>query len=213
MKGKILTTDQVRGILDGRVTTFREPIKDKDITNRFDIDVDGKAIAYIDQATGDSLPPESVAPYRTGDTIYVREGWEMLNGFAPGEWEKLFPKTKAPDSSENMYFYKADYSNAALKRFEEKGDAWRSPATMPRDAARLFLRVVDMKVERVQDATLANMQAEGLFASLMQDPCDMADQIRDEYRRRWNTRYAKRYPFDANPWTLAVTFEVKGEEA
>ena len=47
----LFNTEMVRAILEDRKTATRRLIKDKDITNRFDIDVDGKAISYIDQST------------------------------------------------------------------------------------------------------------------------------------------------------------------
>ncbi len=56
MKGILFNTDMVKAILDERKTQTRRPIKDRDIINSFDIDVDGKPIAYIDQATGGQLP-------------------------------------------------------------------------------------------------------------------------------------------------------------
>ena len=47
----LFNTEMVQAILDGRKSMTRRVIKDKDITNNFDIDVDGSVYAYIDQET------------------------------------------------------------------------------------------------------------------------------------------------------------------
>src|SRR5690554_250358 len=78
MKSIIFSTPMVQAILDGRKTQTRRVIKDKDITNNFDVDVDGSAYAYINPETGDSYPPTAIAKYQVGDILWVRETWGFV---------------------------------------------------------------------------------------------------------------------------------------
>ena len=74
----LFNTEMVKAILEGRKTQTRRVIKDKDIINRFDIDVDGKPIAYINQATGESYKPTDLCRYQPDDILWVRETWAQI---------------------------------------------------------------------------------------------------------------------------------------
>jgi len=177
----------VQAILDGRKTQTRRVIKDKDITNWFDIDVDGKPIAYIDQETGDSYPPTHRAKYQPGDILWVRETWAKRI------------------HSDNRYYYKADNNLGAI--FNREDDKWRPSIFMPREAARIFLRVKNVRVERVQDIGEEDALAEGVewlnFAT-----------AKEAFTALWDGINGKRvYGWDTNPWVWVVEFEhmSKGE--
>lgn len=118
----------------------RRIVKD-DIVNGFDIDIDGKVIAYIDQATGDSYKPEEICPYPPGVRLWVRETWA----------KRVY--------SDNRYYYKADDNLGAI--FNREGDKWRPSIHMPKEAARLFLEVKNVRVERLQAITEEDARAEG----------------------------------------------------
>lgn len=192
MKGKIFTTDQVRGILDGRVTMFREPLKPQPELKNGLWMLGGAG--WIDGITRFyPVPCHSLynrMPYYPGDIIYVREGWMPM--------EQYFGRRMEP-----KYVYRADATSESERCREDYGIPWRSPATMPRDAARLFLRVVRVRVERVQEITEDDSKREGT-----QGGYDWPT-----YSRRWDYLYAKRgFGWDTNPWTWMVTFEQTKEE-
>ena len=187
MKPILFSTPMVQAILDGRKTQTRRVIKDKDITNWFDIDVDGKPIAYIDQETGDSYPPTHRAKYQPGDILWVRETWAKRI------------------HSDNRYYYKADNNLGAI--FNREDDKWRPSIFMPREAARIFLRVKNVRVERVQDIGEEDALAEGVewlnFAT-----------AKEAFTALWDGINGKRvYGWDTNPWVWVVEFEhmSKGE--
>jgi hypothetical protein len=188
MKGLICNTDQVRGILDGTVTAFRVPMKPQP----GEFPASGSTFLEL--------------PYQPGDILYVREAWAIAQ---PTD------STPSGKSYDPWYVYKAD--GASTEELEREYGylyefRWRSPATMPRGAARLFLRVVDVKVERVQEISHDDAFAEGV---------DIDDVYRDQecgyptapmvYARMWDRRYPK-YPYESNPWTAWGAFErSKGE--
>jgi len=108
---------------------------DKDISNQFDIDTDGSAYAYINRDTGDSFEPAEIANYHVGEILWVRETWQK---------------------DEGGINYRADQDDWQLKKFDSLGYKWKSSMFMPRKAARLFLEVKSVKIERLQDISEAD---------------------------------------------------------
>jgi hypothetical protein len=167
----------------------RRIVKD-DIVNGFDIDIDGKVIAYIDQATGDSYKPEEICPYPPGTRLWVRETWQK------NYWnEAMIP---------NKYAYKASpetwiYFSEEEKRLEKK---WRSPRFMPKAAARLWLEVKNVRVERIKEISNEDILAEGIndLGSYGANYDYFANEI-------WDSINAKRgHPWENNPWVWVYEF-------
>ena len=167
----------------------RRIVKD-DIVNGFDIDIDGKVIAYIDQATGDSYKPEEICPYPPGTRLWVRETWQK------NYWnEAMIP---------NKYAYKASpetwiYFSEEEKRLEKK---WRSPRFMPKAAARLWLEVKNVRVERIKEISNEDILAEGIndLGSYGANYDYFANEI-------WDNINGKRgYPWENNDWVWVYEF-------
>lgn len=85
-----------------------------------------------------------VGRFQQGDIIAVKESWMNAPNYP------LLPE---------KYYYKA---SAAKQFLEESPNEWHSPVTMPREAHRLFLGVVSVKVERLQDISEGDVIAEGI---------------------------------------------------
>lgn len=184
----LFSTPMVQAILEGRKTQTRRVIK-PDISNWFDIDVDGTAFAYIDQATGDSYKPEDICPYKTGMTLWVRETWCRV-----GEDVKPIHL-----NLEQIHFgqilYKADGIDISGI------GKWRPSIFMPKEAARIFLRITGVRAERVQDITAHDAIREGMESEI---PFDTVD----EFKELWNNLNAKRgYSWESNPWVWVISFE------
>lgn len=124
----LFNTEMVQAILNGRKTVTRRVVK-QDIVNRFDIDVEGKVIAYIDQSTGDFYNPTDICKYKVGDIMWVRETFY-----------------KSPTHGGWRYMNEVNPSSPCAK-------SWKKMPSihMPRSAARIFLKVTDVRVERLQD--------------------------------------------------------------
>lgn len=94
--------------------------------------------------------PGNMPPCKPGDVLYVRETWAMIL---------------------NEYVYKCDYYDGAdgiqdgLKLIEPK---WKPSIHMPREAARLFLKVKSVRVDRLQNITDEQAISEGFKG----EPCD-----------------------------------------
>ena len=185
MKPILFNTDMVRAILKGRKTVTRIVIKDKDIINAWDCESDGTTISFIDQETGDSHPPAFPCQYQPGDILYVRETWAR--------------------SMVGTYLYKATNTPIIL-------DWWHPSIYMPKEAARLFLRVTDVRVERLRDITEDGARSEGCFHGPLLDGCDdfMVPALYS-FQSVWDSTVKKTdrdtYGWAANPWVWVIEFE------
>ena len=202
MKPIIFSTPMVQAILDGRKTQTRRLIKDKDITNNFDIDIDGSVYAYINPETGDSYPPTAIAKYQVGDILWVRETWSK--------------------DENGEYVYRTNYGTTEDDSFPPSMFKWKPSIHMPREAARIFLRVKNVRVERLQDISEEDARAEGCITShyktgdgKFEDVLEFDLTARDAFCELWQRLNLKRgYGWEANPWVWVIEFEkISKEEA
>lgn len=155
MKPILFNTEMVRAILEGRKTATRRVIKPQPIcygpnvtfkphSNDFFLSAEkswlrcrvcGHDPEY--SRDGSNTSHHWIPPYRPGDILYVQETWD----FKP--------------NNDLGYIYRADYSG--LYKIK-----WRPSIHMPRDAARIFLRVTDVRVERLQGITDDDAMQEGI---------------------------------------------------
>ena len=78
---------------------------------------------------------------------------------------------------------------------------------MPKDAARIWLKVTDVRVERLQEITEVQAQAEGCNSGMLTGECTARGQFED----LWNSTIKKpdldRYGWSANPYVWIIEFE------
>ena len=208
MKPIIFNTEMVKAILDGRKTVTRRILKlpksiwtiDKDCEIFQTCLRDGTGLINAEEIT------EYFSPIKKADILWVRETWRPLN-------------VNYPNSAID---YAADWN---AKYFENsKNDncgKWHPSIHMPRDAARIFLKVTDVRVERLQDITVEDCMAEGISCN---------NEIRNpnpethESIKNWNKSYAQflfkdlwdstikktdidKHGWNANPWVWVIEFE------
>lgn len=263
MKPILFNTEMVRAILDGRKTVTRRIIKFPTWMNE-EPDEFGEWTGYSADGAGQNtfgIPretlPELIAPYRKGDILYVRETWQEVfeteyDSEAPGycknireqilNWDDL-QKAEAGMSTEwscaamaprmKYYVFKTDNFVYAQPDTELK---WRPSIHMPKEAARIFLRVTNVRVERVQNMTIPDIVAEGAYEDCREciecyssngnqccageaDECNKYDDARCTFVQLWNSTVKPsdldRLGWSANPWVWVYEFEraEKPEEA
>lgn len=149
-------------------------------------------------------------PYQPGDILYVRETWNGL-------------PTNARAGIPAQYWYKADEpedSDTGVLR-----ERWRPSIHMPREAARIFLRMLDVRMERLQEISREDTVAEGAPCRLRLHGgycgngglCDCGDWWK-EFAKLWDstvkTADAAIYGWAANPWVWIYKYErISREEA
>ncbi|WP_243126514.1 ASCH domain-containing protein [Clostridium sp. HBUAS56010] len=201
VKPILFNTDMVRAILDGRKTVTRRKI-DVDISNQFDIEVDGTVICYIDQATGDSHNHINLCRYHPGDILYVRETWH--------EYVKRVGKGGDCYLAE-FYGYKASVKNS-----EDANTPWKPSIHMPKEAARIWIKVTDVRVEKLQDITEEQAIKEGCCTfqdktgnGKFNDIIEFDLTARDAFAELWNSTLKKdsNCTWAHNPWVWVIEFE------
>ena len=80
---------------------------------------------------------------------------------------------------------------------------------MPKEAARIFLKVTDVHVERLHEIDIEGIRNEGLSSAAVH--CGDMEIALKEWEILWNSTIKKsdldRYGWDANPWVLVIKFE------
>ncbi|MFR2240689.1 MAG: hypothetical protein ACLS67_05805 [Anaerobutyricum soehngenii] len=185
IKPILFNTEMVRAILDGR----------KDATRRI---VKG------------FIPDDAVWGY----TAFTPKGYISCRGtFADGYGEKFF---KLPCESGDILYVRETWKEAPKGYYYyedwQKDDIadvtkWNPSIHMPKEAARIWLKVTDVRVERLQEITEVQAQAEGCNSGLLTGACTARGQFED----LWNSTIKKsdidRYGWDANPWVWVIEFE------
>ncbi len=162
IKPILFNTDMTVAILKDRKTVTRRLIKPqlseecpvcKYCHNEYIYDVNAQNI-YCARC-GEPLRPEKSAPYQPGDILYVRETWERFECCCCEGDEHSGICINKPDEKGGCYMYRATN--------EIGGDArWHPSIHMPKEAARIFLKVKDVRVKRLQDMISEDMEKEGL---------------------------------------------------
>lgn len=183
MKPILFNSEMVQAILDGRKCCTRRVVKFP--VNRYtnNVPLADKIVLQelrCDKANFLEEPFFSFGmnlPYQPGDIIYVRETWK-----------------KAP----NGYYYYEDWQRNDIADVTK----WKPSIHMPKEAARIWLKVTNVRVERLQDMTDDDAEAEGCF-----DYTSTALGFPDVWDSTIKKSDLDRYGWDANPWVWVIEFE------
>lgn len=228
----LFNTDMVRAILDGRKTETRRVLKPQPMFYT------GRRYIFADDVCPkkweDCYNIIETYKYQPGDYLYVRETWQYCYELDGND--QIIEDT-------GKYVYAA--SPEDMPKFTEwvRDDGthtyampWRPSIHMPKEAARIFLRVTDVLVERLQDISEDGVVAEGAEPFIQcprehviiepdgtkgdmcwnTDCCKQCDYISKSYGELfgeivWDSTLKKsdidRYGWNANPWVWVIEFE------
>lgn len=125
------------------------------------------------------------APYQPGDILWVRETWAVT----PERHDQ--PQQLLYKATEDMW-----RDNPFIR--------WQSPAAMPQDFCRLYLRITRTRAQRIQEITVEDAISEGIHPDQAQ-----SDRLAMEtFELQWNRQNASDHEFAINPWVFAYDFEI-----
>jgi hypothetical protein len=193
----IFSSAMVKAILEGRKAQTRRVIKlrNDSIVDLFDDD-DLAIHGFCGFDTEEYHGRGVRCPYgKVGDKLWVRETWAEFSGIEP----KI------------EYVYKMDGLFDTPAKEHLLGNKWNSPIFMPREASRITLEITDIRVERLQDISLDDIEAEGI--QLCCRPSEKSEGFgleyydRKDFRDLWNKINGKKYPFSSNPFVWVISFK------
>lgn len=213
IKPILFNTEMVRAILDGRKTCTRRICKDANEYTVPDMEfynADKRTYAVHNFADKEHMEQLSTAertcPICPGDILYVRETWERFEcskceGDERGNCPKE-PKKSVLYKTCGCYMYRATD--------EIYGDAkWHPSIHMPKEAARIWLKVTDVKVERLQNIDGKGCVKEGIEEEPLKHVGE--DFVKGMFHDLWDSTINKsdidRYGWDANPYVWVIEFE------
>lgn len=185
MKPILFNSEMVRAILDGRKTVTRRVVKPQPIGDMHHV-ADGTAHGYWMDGNCQPFRPF----YRPGDILYVRETWGYRTIDTPG----------GPSAQR---LYKADYPDSLILNVK-----WHPSIHMPKEAARIFLRVKNARVTRLLDITEEQAEQEGLFRGWkMTERSSAATSARQAFMWIWDSTAPSDYGWADNPWVWVIDFD------
>lgn len=175
---------------------------------------------YCDMTDIELINTTYKAPYQPGDILYVRETvWQKtghyldVDGETKAVWYNEFKYVASDEKPETGWNY-----------------SWckRPSIHMPKEAARIWLKVKNVRVERLQEMKPVDVIKEGAYPDCWdclntyeesgsqccygtEEQCSQCDGVMMEWEKLWNSTIKKtdldRYSWDANPWVWVIEFE------
>lgn len=212
IKPILFNPQMVRAILDGRKTQTRRiafpnmelrEFCNKEYPNGWWFN--GRVFRSFDDFL--HYPQRPKCKYQPGDILWVRETWSTTDKC------ELFPPWP---STGTHYMYKGDSPEHELT----KEARWFPSIHMPKEAARLFLRVTDVKLDRLRNITVANALREGAGKDIKEpvettgisfSALDYGVAVLEDMIQIWDATIKRcdmeKYGWDANPWVWVIEFE------
>jgi hypothetical protein len=222
IKGELFSTDMVKAFLDNRKSRTNRPIKDgitvlekeKMYVRSYAELVDPKV---LNDANGNffftqqhpeggyTFTIECKPMYQPGDIMYVRETWAKIEDF------KNYADVEIEDGLK--YLFKCDDDGKEHTFVDAGVQRWHPSIHMPREAARLWFRVSDVKVQNIADMTEQDAEQDGFepkdFFVAKGKICGTQCTALESFKQFW----AKQYGVDANWMWVYYLEKISREEA
>ena len=193
MKGILFNSDNIQAIVEGRKTQARRVIKPQPVCYIPESNINGMFMFGLETNYNSDAPFLMKPRYQVGETVYIKEAIHRFN---------------VEYASYSLDFAPVMFMQSA-NRFH-----WRwardklSPRSLPREAARYFIMITDVGVERLQEISWLDCLAEGI-----QEDRDgffyrcHYSVPQGAYIELWNS--INKQKWESNPWVWVYSFEPK----
>ena len=199
MKPIMFNTYLIQGILQGRKIQTRRVIKDVSpivtIIDRYNKICNWTM--WNERRIVKTIKPR----YEEKDILWVRETWQDFHNVGDCGIGCEYGCTHG------------NYAYKATGNFDNE-IKWKSSRFIPKEAARIFLEVTDIIVERLWDISEEDVMAEGIEMNNIphegwywMENVYSTDSALLAYERLWDKINGKKYPWESNPWVWAITFK------
>ena len=219
IKPILFNTEMVRAILEGRKSCTRRIVKPQQLIGMLpDKCKNGAPEEFLkekklmfkphcDMTDIELINTAYKAPYQIGDILYVRETWQYLY--------ELDGNEQVIEDTGKYYYAATDtipFNTYVDKNGVEHDHApWRPSIHMPKEAARIWMKVTNVKVERLQEITAESALAEGTDKYIHLNGKFDKNAILTSFMGIWNSTIKNsdldRYGWNANPWVWVIEFE------
>ena len=194
----LFSAPMVRAILEGRKTVTRRTVNPQPRLT------DGSGFAWKghlfgcgsdDRETARNFSKHCCPHGKPGDRLWVRETWARVGNCDPGylTFAATYPACLPPEL-ENI---------PAASEIR-----WKPSIHMFRRDSRILLEITDVRVERLQDISRADIRAEGLQCPPELASDDVSPNYRDWYPAAWRELWESTGgDWNANPWVWVVEFK------
>lgn len=207
-KGILFNTEMIRAIIDGRKTQTRRPIRPQPMGRLcysmagsnagkwgYMTEICRKAWGYsgddiLQDPTKEDLEKRWTPPCHTDDLLYVRETWfyeSHMEDLTAGEPDLPSGRYK------HRYVYYADQPDYPVN-FGAGATGWRPSIHMPKEAARIWLKVTNVSIQRLKEITDEDAIAEGFEA-------DETFKAHERFAMTWNSVYG--FTKAVNGWRMS----------
>ena len=231
----LFSGELVRKILSGEKTQTRRVMKPQPgkewypyygLTEIHGHNSDGELDPSIVKGHGFCQPDGSeghVCPYGTpGDRLWVREAFRL-----PAQYDNTSPSDYLEAPPEPLHGgavkYESDDTAVPMPSWMEGEWGRKRPSIhMPKVLCRIRLRIEEVRVERVQEISYSDAEAEGMYGKYTQGDLDSGEEwwlgtkygasTIDQFRVLWDEINESRgYGWDANPFCWCLTFSLIGD--
>lgn len=214
MKPILFSTPMVQAILEGRKSQTRRVMKPQPLfyTGRRYVVPDDAPKKWHDC---DDIFAAGFCPYgKPGTVLWVRETWTRYyyvdeSGYTHYDKPTIYYAADGEPDIGTLY-------DADGFELDDQRVKWKPSIHMPKEAARLFLLVKDVRVERLQEITEEDAIAEGISKSetyFRGEPHKIKGTpkayitAKGAFAGLWDSINGKKYPWSSNPWGWVISFE------
>lgn len=197
MKPILFNAEMVRAILAGRKTQTRRVVKQTD--SGYAKEPNGHRRWHLGDPDAVLASPLG----QVGDRLWVRE--TFIQGW---KYENDIPDQYNEDGSEKPMhtWYRATDGDISWYTDDEMRDSppWKPSIHMPKSASRITLEITGVRIERLQDITDADAEAEGVDFLRQVPDADETLTASQLFMCLWDSIYKN---WNSNPWVWVYEFK------